>query len=279
LIQDPVQELRRGAVQRLIDAAKVKSGDQAGTFTSRHCRPCAMRTRRAFLAGELKKMGVPVDLPKHFGFLMKWHVIGPFDNTERKGFDAVFPPEREIKLDATYDGKEKPVKWQAFESQDEYGKIDLNKPLGMLKEVTGYAVTTFDSPSRTRRGAEAWLQGRVESMGQWRASLRTRRVPSRSADGSVQDESAPEEGANTILVKCCQNEQKEEWTVEWEFQLRVCDAAGTADRQLRRGCEVDRTFPVFPNERPPPILRARLDHERPPFHRSRRRLAAIQGSR
>jgi hypothetical protein len=35
-------------------------------------------------------------------------------------------------------------------------------------------------------------------------------------------------GANTILVKCCQNEQKENWTVEWEFQLRMCDSAGTA---------------------------------------------------
>ena len=25
-----------------------------------------------------------------------------------------------------------------------------------------------------------------------------------------------------------QNEQTEQWTVEWEFQLRVCDATGTA---------------------------------------------------
>ena len=36
---------------------------------------------------------------------MKWQVIGPFDNTEREGFDTAFPPEKEIKLDATYDGK------------------------------------------------------------------------------------------------------------------------------------------------------------------------------
>ena len=36
------------------------------------------------------------------------------------------------------------------------------------------------------------------------------------------------EGKNTILVKLCQNEQTEQWTVEWQFQLRVCDATGTA---------------------------------------------------
>ena len=34
-------------------------------------------------------------------------------------------------------------------------------------------------------------------------------------------------GRNTILVKLCQNEQKEEWTKEWEFQLRITDALGT----------------------------------------------------
>jgi len=35
-------------------------------------------------------------------------------------------------------------------------------------------------------------------------------------------------GKNTILVKVCQNEEVKDWTKEWEFQLRVCDATGTA---------------------------------------------------
>ena len=37
-----------------------------------------------------------------------------------------------------------------------------------------------------------------------------------------------EAGKNTILIKACQNEQTEEWTVQWQFQMRVCDASGTA---------------------------------------------------
>ena len=36
-----------------------------------------------------------------------------------------------------------------------------------------------------------------------------------------------EPGRNRILVKVCQNEQTEDWTVEWEFQLRVTDSLGT----------------------------------------------------
>ena len=50
------------------------------------------------LAGRLKKFGETVDLPRHFGFLLRWRLIGPFDNTAIKGFATVYPPEREIKL-------------------------------------------------------------------------------------------------------------------------------------------------------------------------------------
>lgn len=228
LIADPVQELRRGAVQRLIDAAKTKdaAGMKAGYLQALDAVRDEDQTK--FLAAELKQLGVPVDLPRHFGFLMKWQVIGPFDNTGRKGFDTSFPPEREIQLQASYPGKSGEVKWQAFESTDDYGKIDFNKPLGLLKESTAYAVTTFEAPAERdaelRLGCKdawkVWLNGellfgrdeyhRGQQMDQYKLKCRLKK------------------GANTVLVKCCQNEQKEEWTVEWEFQLRVCDAAGTA---------------------------------------------------
>jgi len=33
-------------------------------------------------------------------------------------------------------------------------------------------------------------------------------------------------GANTILLKLCQNEQTEDWAQRYEFQLRVCDPSG-----------------------------------------------------
>jgi hypothetical protein len=228
LLEDPVQELRRGAVQRLIDSAKGKSGDELKSIYLTALKAVRDEDQTRFLAGELKKLGSPVDLRRHFGFLTNWSVIGPFPNIQNKGFAEPFPPEREIKLDAAYDGKAKQVKWEPFESAHEYGKIDLNKPLGMEKEATGYAVTTFDSPvereAELRLGCKnawkLWLNGellfgrdeyhRGQQMDQYKMKARLKK------------------GTNTILVKCCQNEQKEEWTVEWEFQLRVCDSAGTA---------------------------------------------------
>jgi hypothetical protein len=228
LIHDPVQELRRGAVQRLIDATKTKDGEEKKAGYLAALEAVRDEDQTKFLAEELKKLNVPVDLPRHFGFLMKWNVIGPFDNTERKGFDTVYPPEKEIKLDATYDGKGKPAKWQPFESKDEYGKVDFNKPLGMLKEVTGYAVTTFDAPEE--RDAEL----RLGCKDAWKIWLNGELVFGRDEyhRGQQLDQYKLrchlKKGTNTLLVKCCQNEQKEDWTVEWEFQLRICDSTGTA---------------------------------------------------
>jgi hypothetical protein len=35
-------------------------------------------------------------------------------------------------------------------------------------------------------------------------------------------------GRNEVLIKVCQNEQKEDWAQDWSFQLRICDALGGA---------------------------------------------------
>jgi hypothetical protein len=228
LLSDPVQELRRGAVQRLLDSAKSKDGEEAKALYLQALAAVRDEDQTRIVSNKLKKLGVPVDLPRHFGFLMKWQVIGPFDNSGKKGFDTVFPPENEIKLDAAYDGKSGRVKWQSVESKDDYGKLDFNKPLGMLKEVTGYATATFESATERdaelrlgcKNGWKIWLNGellfgrdeyhRGQQMDQYKLKCHLKK------------------GANIVLVKCCQDEQKEEWTVEWEFQLRVCDPAGSA---------------------------------------------------
>ena len=228
LINDPVQELRRGAVARLITAAKANTDDDAKAAYLHALDAVRDEDQTNEIAGALKKLGVTVDLPKHFGFLMKWNVIAPFANTDRKGFDTVFPPEREVKPGAEYDGKAGKVKWKAVESKDERGKFDFNKPFGALKEVTGYAVTTFDSA--TEREAEL----RLGCKNGWKVWLNGELLFSRDEyhRGAQMDQykmkCRHKKGANTILVKCCQNEQTEQWTVEWEFQLRVCDSTGTA---------------------------------------------------
>ncbi len=233
-LEDPSTDLRRDAVRRLMDEGKaLTDSDQkaAAVLLYRQALNAARDVDQIQeIAKQLsEKLEQELDLPRHFGFLMNWHVIGPFDNTGREGFDTVFAPETEIKLDAAYPGKEgKEVAWQPLVSTDEYGKIDLNQPFGPLKEVTGYAHTEFHSartqPAELRLSCKnawkIWLNGellfgrdeyhRGQRIDQYKLPVQLR------------------EGKNTLLVKLCQNEQTQDWTVEWEFKLRVCDATGTA---------------------------------------------------
>jgi hypothetical protein len=228
LVNDPVQPLRRGAVAHLITAAAALQGDAAKKAYLKALDAVRDEDQTKVVADELKKLGAPVNLPSHFGFLTRWNVIGPFDNTDRAGFEKMYPPETEIALSKTYEGKDKQVKWQPFESEDDYGKLDFNKPLTALKQSTAYAYTNFESASEReaelrlgcKNAWKVWLNGKLlfardeyhrgQRMDQYKLKCHLRK------------------GHNEILVKCCQNEQTESWTVEWEFQLRVCDSAGTA---------------------------------------------------
>jgi hypothetical protein len=228
LTEDPVQALRRGAVAHLITAAAALEGDVAKKAYQEALRVVRDEDQTKVVAEALRKMGETVDLPKHFGFITRWDIIGPFDNTERKGFEAQYGPETDRARARRYPGKNGEVVWKSFESTDEYGKIDFNKPFTPLKEATAYALAGFEAPEERdveirlgcKNAWKVWVNGellfgrdeyhRGQRMDQYKLKCRMR------------------QGANTILVKCCQNEQTESWTSEWEFQLRVCDSTGTA---------------------------------------------------
>ena len=155
LINDPSVELRRDAVAHVLEAGTAKQ-------TAKQTQAAVKDFRKALDAARdidqiqaattaLRQLNETVDLPRHFGFLMHWNVIGPFDNTERKGFATVFPPEKKIDLSATYEGKAGKVEWSEFITADEYGMVDINKaypgPGDGLKEVTAFAYTEYTAAS------------------------------------------------------------------------------------------------------------------------------------
>ena len=228
---DPSTELRRDAVQRQLDAAAAlaKSGKTNDAVAQYQTAIKSARDAEQVdeIAKTLKKLGSPVSLPSVFGWVTDWKVIGPFDNKDRAGFEKVFPPEQAIDLAAEYDGLNGKVKWQDFKTTDDYGMVDLNKPIGALKEVTGYAYAEFHADKARpvelrigcKNGWKVWLNGKY---------LFGRDEYHRGAEIDqyrLAGELKP--GKNVILVKLTQNEQTEKWTVEWEFQMRVTDALGT----------------------------------------------------
>jgi hypothetical protein len=237
-LDDPSVELRRDAVAKQItEADRVfaehgKPGGRSDAETAAYLREVMSHARDVdqvnHLVKQLEELGQKADLPSHFGFVTEWKVIGPFDNHEGIGYDAVYPPEEQVDLNAAYPGKSKEIRWIDASTKDPFGQIDLNEALGKANGVVGYAAVDFFSraqqPIELRIGCtnanKLWVNGqlvaanKVYHSGAWmdqytaRATLRP--------------------GRNLILLKVCQNEQTDTWAQDWKFQLRVCDAAGTA---------------------------------------------------
>lgn len=232
MLNDPSLELRRDAVERVIvDAARTLEAGKKPEAIQRYRKALGFARDVDQIQGvarKLRELGETVDLPKLFGFLMQWKVIGPFDNTDCKGFAAVFPPEKKIDLAAEYDGKSGKVRWSDYVTKDEFGMVDINTVYQPLKSVTAYAYTEFVSdkarPAELRLGCKnawkVWLNGKLL----WEREEYHRGMQIDQYRLSCQ----LQPGRNTILVKACQNELVQKWTVEWQFQLRVCDHLGTA---------------------------------------------------
>jgi len=236
MLNDPSLDIRYDAVQKVIDQAAqslAASNKTGATLLYQQALSTARDVDQIDnISTTLAALGQPVDAVKLFGFLTDWKIVGPFGNPDRKGFDIVYPPERKLNLAAQYDGKAGKVKWRDYHVTDKYGKVDLNQAYGKIKEVTAYATTDFVSdraqPAEVRLGCETswkvWLNGKLlfgRDEYHYDSQIDQYKMP-------VQLQS----GHNTILVKVCQNEQTEDWTIDWNFQLRVTDSLGTPVLQV-----------------------------------------------
>lgn len=228
LLNDPSLELRRDAVAlALADAAKLKGKEAVAAYRNAfHSTRDNDQIKQA--ADKLKELGATVDLPLHYGYLMTWQIAGPFDNSGDKGWDIAYPPEEKVDLAAKYAGQKGEIRWVQTTTKDDFGLVDLTKVLDKHKGAIAYAFTEFiaekeqdvDLRLSSSNANKIWLNGQeltanhVYHAGQ--------NIDQYIAKGKLN------QGKNEILLKICQNEQKEEWAQSWSFQLRVCDSIGTA---------------------------------------------------
>jgi hypothetical protein len=231
MLNDPSLEIRRDAVARALDdAAKIADGpNPAAVAVYQKALDAARDLDQVKLAAEkLRGLGETVDLPRHFGFITTWKLIGPFDNRDKRGFDVAYPPEKEIDLGAACMGKEKEVRWFDHATDDEMGNVDLNKAVSKHMGAVAYAYAEFVAsegrPAELRLGCinanKVWLNGELLTANHvYHANTSLDQYIGR---GTLR------KGTNTILLKICQNEQTEDWAQNWKFQLRVCDERGTA---------------------------------------------------
>jgi hypothetical protein len=228
MLDDPSPELRRDAVAAKLDdakAAKLAPKEfYQGLLT--HARD---RDQVDAICKELKGLGVEIDQTRHYGFITRWLLVGPFDNSKGVGFHNVYPPERGVDVKTSYPGKsEQVVRWKEHTTDKPLGMVDLNEAVGKLKGAVVYAYAAVTS--ETERPVEI----RVGSNNAVRISLNGKEIFFREEyhHGLAMDQhigkGVLKAGRNEILIKVCQNEQTDTWAQLWSFQLRVCDHLGAA---------------------------------------------------
>ncbi len=242
MLDDPSEELRRDAVARLIEAARqaTKNDDLAtATTTWRHALGGAVDEDQVdTIVAALKEQGEEVDLVRHFGMLMEWKLIGPFDNKDMKGFDVAYPPEQVLDFEATYDGQLGPVGWKSYRSEKPDGEFDIGELVFNHKGSVTYATTTFSSDR------ERDVEFRLSTANAWKLWLNGELLFAREEyhRGMLFDQyrvrGTLKPGENVLLLKVLQNEQEQDWAQDYKFKFRVTDFSGRAippadDRQAQ----------------------------------------------
>jgi hypothetical protein len=232
MIDDRNLDLRREAVARVLDDADHKLAasqkPDAGRLYQTAFDKARDRDQVDAAVKKLKELGQNPDVSGHFGFLLHWKLIGPFDNTKNAAIERPFPPENQIALTAKYPGKQGPVAWKDFRTKDDMGVVNLNEGIGNTNEAIAYAYAEF--PSATDHDAEIrfgsfttvklWVNGkltleRYDAYTGYRTDTYVAKVHLHK-------------GNNTILLKLCREIPPEKRLEKWQFNLRVCDDIGTA---------------------------------------------------
>jgi hypothetical protein len=188
-------------------------------------------SQTAAIIEKLKGVGVEVDMAGHMGFVKAWKLIGPFDNVGSDKFNVVYDVEPDWvagKLKDNYVGKKGQATWIEHSTDNAEGQVDLAKLFenekGCIVYATAVVRSPLDVPCEIRVGCinaqKVWVNGvEVISNEVYHTGMQ------------IDQYSAPitlKQGENRILVKICQNEQKEAWAQQYLFQLRICDETGKA---------------------------------------------------
>jgi hypothetical protein len=229
MLNDPSGEIRRDAVAAELEKAKQLQGDAAKAAYTRLFESVRDEDQAETIVKELEKFKVKPDVIAHFGIVTKWMLAGPFDSTKGVGFANAYEPETKVDLSAKYTGKGGAgFTWKPHTTVDKYGKVDLNKAIEKHKDACAYAFSVVESEK------ERPVELRFGCMCAIKVFLNGKKLFAREeyhhgdrfdqyvAKGTLKP------GKNEILVKICQNDQKEQWAQDWSFQFRICDATGGA---------------------------------------------------
>jgi tetratricopeptide (TPR) repeat protein/TolB-like protein len=165
------------------------------------------------VANEYQDIGVPLETD--------WMVLGPFAANEFSGFEHQFPPEKEIKLDANYQGAKSEIKWRGADDAHYDGYMNLQTVFDYSYWTVGYALTYAFCPEERK------VQIRVGTDETFKLWLNDGLISQRyyHDDAAVDRDIATvilHPGYNKLLLKVTNTD------LDWGFYFRITDEGGNA---------------------------------------------------
>lgn len=219
-LNDPQPDLRREAVATRLKAAEPLAGDKAAAEYREILTSARDEDQVQAIAKKLKELKAEVNLTKHYGYITEWAVSPTFDNKDGVGFATAYEPEK------SSDRKG----WVYAQSNDPTGLVNLDKAIGVKKNAVVYTATTVIADADTACEVRASSQNAVKIF------VNGKEVYFREEyhSGAFTDQHVATvklaKGRNEILLKVCQNDQKEPWAQVWAFSARLSDGTGAAIR-------------------------------------------------
>jgi hypothetical protein len=146
-----------------------------------------------------------------------WWILGPFPN--EGCFHHRYPPEKQIDLSKTYQGKAGEIRWVQAQDSLLDGYVNLQEIFADHDWAVGYCLLHCECPTArpaqlrigTDEAMKIWLNGEQV----WAKNVRHSTI----VDGETMAVML-KEGTNQILIKLCQRLE------EWGFYFRVTDSQG-----------------------------------------------------
>jgi cellulose synthase operon protein C len=178
------------------------------------------------------------------GYVDRWLVLGPFDNTGKTGFDVAQGPEPELSDQAvwehTYAGKDaRQVRWRVVPPAFPYGWVDAGALLRPRQPICAFFSTHISQTGlAARRPISLW----VGTRGAFRLFFNgTERLVDAAYRGHDFDRRAVgvwlEPGDNSVVLKVCSEQEAP------MVSLRLADPEGAPDARLSWGAEAGASAP------------------------------------
>ncbi|MEM5814400.1 MAG: glycoside hydrolase family 172 protein [Candidatus Aenigmatarchaeota archaeon] len=169
-------------------------------------------------ASDLAIVGVNL-IPARQNFALDWYLIGPFDAPDMNNLTTVYPPEQEIRLNRSYQGKGGlPVAWKQVKAPAS-GYVALSQLIQPNEQAIAYGLTYLYSPQDRE---VVLLLGSDDGVRLWVNDNLVHTNPSYRGAYPDQDrvKVSLKAGWNKVLIKVLQG------AGGWGYYLRIPDPKG-----------------------------------------------------